>query len=144
MELHKTTPLTASLHGVFFGSSVAISGDMLAVSAPLGSVTGEYPRTGVVHLFRISDTTLTLKASLPQGMSPEGGENFGYSLAFSGHQLIFGAPFENAPESESGAVYIYQIDANLYRLLRLLDLSDISAAELDGNDDSILDAADLE
>ena len=96
-----------------FGSAVALSkdGTILAIGAPFEN--GSESNSGAVYLFTESEgnwsQTEYLKANQP-GFD----DNFGSSVALSdqGSILAIGAPFEDADESNSGAVYLFTADQN--------------------------------
>jgi FG-GAP repeat len=92
-----------------FGWQVAISGSLVAVSAPYENVPGSYA-AGHVYVFTTSGSlraTLTSPWALTYG--DYNGTNFGYSLALSGKTLAVGAPYEMAPGGYSaGHVYIFK------------------------------------
>lgn len=92
----------------YFGYSVALDGDRLAVGAP-----GAREGRGAVYIFRrengewIEDTVLFLESS-------QSGDDFGYRVALKGNLLAIGAPSENVTMAgnqtaeRAGAVHIYQ------------------------------------
>jgi trimeric autotransporter adhesin len=106
-----------------FGSSVALSGDTLAVGAPKeGSARGELDNTataaGAVYVFVRSGTMWAQQAYI-KASNTEAYDEFGTSVALSGDTLAVGAPFEdsaatgvdgdqaNNSASYAGAVYIF-------------------------------------
>jgi len=80
---------------VGFGSAVAVSGHLVAASAP-------HAETSAVHLFRRHAGTWIAEARLvhPQGLP---GTGFGRSLALDDRTLLVGTPWEGA-----GAVYVFE------------------------------------
>lgn len=114
----------------FFGASVAIAGDLLAVGAPFEDsaargVGGDQSnnaasKSGAVYLFVRSGTTWSQWAYLKASNAEEFDE-FGGRVALSGDTLAVSAPFEdsaaigvggdeaNGSASESGAVYVWRI-----------------------------------
>lgn len=91
----------------FFGASVAIDSEAIAVGTPFAG-GGD----GLVILY--SRTT-----GLEQVLRPTtdaGGDRFGYGLALDGGRLAIGAPGDDAADPaqtdcESGAVYVFELDA---------------------------------
>lgn len=84
--------------GAFFGASVALSDDHLAVGAPFdgaGSVT-VYDRDGWTRQAGVA-------------ASDAGGDDrFGRGLAWAGSTLVVGAPSHDADETLAGAVYTFE------------------------------------
>ena len=119
--------------GDVFGTSVALSGDTLAVGAPYeaSGVTGVNPAggqadnsaryAGAVYVFVRSDTTWTHRAYL-KASNTEDNDFFGSSVALSGDTLAVGAPYEasgakginpaggqtNNIAQMAGAVYVFR------------------------------------
>ena len=113
----------------FFGWSVALSGDTLAVGAPQedSNATGvggdetnnDVGRAGAVYVFARSSNTWTQQAYIKASNTDAGAENFGWSVALDGNTLAVGAAFEqsnstgiggdetNNDASGSGAVYLF-------------------------------------
>ncbi len=137
----------------FFGISLSLDGNRLAVGAHLdngaGNAAGD---TGAVYLFSFADaafTTPTLQATLGKGYT--GGKNinvnrldnndqFGIDVSLSGNSLAIGANLDDG-EGEStlnsGAIYLYTftdavfsggaqagIIGNYYKLGKNIDISD--------------------
>jgi hypothetical protein len=113
----------------FFGTSMALAGDTLAVGATgedsaAQGVDGDQTddsaaRSGAVYVFRRDDSGWQQEAYL-KASNTEGEDEFGLSVALSGETLVVGAPFEDsaAPgvggdQSDeqapaSGAVYVFR------------------------------------
>lgn len=109
----------------FFGYSVAISGDTVAVGAWGEDATAagdpfnnSRPNSGAVYVFTRSGTTWTFQARLK---APNAGDNdqFGYAIALAGDQLAIGAPYEDNNSTDpvnsdnnngfnDGAVYVFK------------------------------------
>jgi hypothetical protein len=111
-----------------FGTSVAISGDVIVVGAPLedgGAAFGGGPdesatNSGAAYVFSRAGTTWTQDAYLkPQSFgATQAGDLFGSSVAIDGGTIVVGAPMEdnsnmgvNSPINEagvnSGAAYVF-------------------------------------
>ncbi|MEY3900928.1 MAG: putative signal peptide protein, partial [Pseudomonadota bacterium] len=116
-----------------FGTSVALSGDTLAVGAPFEdsntttiTTTGLTsnnlgPDAGAVYVFRYGGTWA--QETYVKAVNAGNGDRFGYSVALSGDTLAVGARFEDSNQTtitngatatsddsttDSGAVYIYR------------------------------------
>jgi hypothetical protein len=112
----------------FFGSSIALSGDTLAVGAYQedGNTTGVdgnqadnfAPSSGAVYVFTRTGTTWSQQAYL-KASNTAANDQFGYSVAVSGDTLAVGAYQEDSSATgingnqtddgavESGAVYVF-------------------------------------
>ncbi len=88
-----------------FGTAVSISGDTVAVGAPLedSSATGiggdqtdnASAGSGAAYVFIRSGTTWTQQA-YAKSTNTDGADSFGTALAISGDSLVVGAPFEDS------------------------------------------------
>ena len=109
MTLTAPNPNQSSAH---FGSSLAISGDVLAV--------GEYNRhnsgsnwSGQTYLYKLNaDGTAQLTATINSPTpTPEG--HFGRSIALAGDRLAVGAYQENSETAtRAGVAYVYKVKAD--------------------------------
>jgi hypothetical protein len=119
----------ASLHpdpvsaGAFFGDTLAMSGDTIAV----GNFNGTAGLTaGAVFVFvRQADGSFQQQARL-QASNAAGGDTFGHRIALESDHLLVGAPYESAGGSgigaatdgkldKSGAAYLFVRDAGTWR-----------------------------
>jgi hypothetical protein len=90
----------------FFGVSVAVAGNILAVGAPFADSPNTFDQ-GSVYLFN-----LTTGAWIPPVITgTQTGESFGNALAADGDLLVIGAPFHDAGGaiSNAGAIYVYNL-----------------------------------
>lgn len=93
----------------YFGQSVLISGDLLAVGAP-----GTGQSSGTVYVYRRSGSTYAWEATLTPSTG-SGGDASGYSLAWSGSQLFIGAPLATVDGNLFvGAVYAFSESASVW------------------------------
>lgn len=93
----------------FFGGSVAISGDTLAIGSvrrDLRSVTTLPTRNGVVFVYTRTGGVWTFQQELSASDATVG-DSFGYSLAVDGDALAVGAPIVGQLGSKYGAVYAF-------------------------------------
>jgi hypothetical protein len=94
----------------FFGVSVAISGDTIAVGAPRADpwhgASGVTPRSGRVYVFTRQNGVWSQQARLAPAASAAD-DLVGTSVAVQGDTLVFGAPNDNAGAARSGAAYVY-------------------------------------
>jgi hypothetical protein len=93
----------------YFGTSVAISGDIVAVGAPFTN-NNQYG-LGVVYVYVKPETgwaNMTQAAVLYPSVSSSC-DNFGASVSISGNTIVVGDPqnFFTCPPSGSGVAYVY-------------------------------------
>lgn len=93
--------LDAEVGGDDFGSSVAGSGNLVAVGAPQTTVSG-VGGTGAAYVFRIDTGQLMLTLLSPDAIT----RGFGSAVAFTGSSVVVGAtlPFYSNP---AGAAYVF-------------------------------------
>jgi uncharacterized protein (TIGR03437 family) len=112
----------------YFGYSVAISGDRVAIGAPVASINGRLSQ-GLVYLYTRFGSTWT-----PEGLltAVDGAtdDQFGSSVALAGDLLISGAPgVEVGPNSNQGAAYVFQKSDSSWRLRAKLIADDGAASD---------------
>lgn len=92
----------------FFGFSVAVHRDIVAVGATRASPYANVPgHSGRVHVFvRDASGQWTPKAKLDSG-SGDDQELFGAAVKLSEDTLLVGAPYDGSAARQSGAVYAY-------------------------------------
>jgi hypothetical protein len=91
-------PPADGVTGEFFGFSVGLSGQTALVGAP-----GDSAEQGAVFAFTRTGTTWTQTAKFTGSNSAQF-DAFGWSLAFSGHRAVVGAPQQ---DGFTGAAYIF-------------------------------------
>jgi hypothetical protein len=90
----------------FFGNSLSISGNTLAVGASLGD-SPPGGDTGAAYVFVRTGTTWTQQAKLAPGELLTG-DRFGISVSISGETIAVGAPFHNTSAGvDAGAAYVF-------------------------------------
>lgn len=94
--------------GDYFGTSVALHGDMLVVGAPGASaLVQSTPHGGSAHVYTRSGNSWTLLQKLSAAGS--GAQDlFGQSIAVDERRVVVGAPFEGGGAALSGAVYLFE------------------------------------
>lgn len=94
-----------------FGSSLALSGSLLAVGAPRARV-GALPSAGLVYLFDLAGPSPTEPSKVFASPTPLSQEGYGAILALSEDRLVVGLPkARQGPKLESGLVLIYALTA---------------------------------
>lgn len=90
----------------YFGFSVAISGNTIAVGARRADV--EATDDGAVYLFDAVDGSFVREIANP---TPENFDSFGRSVALSGDLVVIGADGDNTDAPGSGAAYVYAVSS---------------------------------
>ncbi len=89
-----------------FGTSVAISGDVIFVGAPADENMAGGAYAGAVYVFTRNGGSWSQQAKITAS-DASAGQDFGYSLAMTSDTVIVGAPFDNQPGAASaGAAYV--------------------------------------
>ena len=108
-KLDSTTVGITLADGDWFGSSVSLDGDRLAVGAA-GDSTG-----GAVYLFDGLNSTNFASAQMQRKLAhgtagitmADGGTSFGTSVSLDGNRLAVGDPGDSTGGTERGAVYLF-------------------------------------
>ncbi|MDZ4686824.1 MAG: hypothetical protein SH850_17260 [Planctomycetaceae bacterium] len=101
--------LDASILAEFdnFGSSVAISGELIVIGAPRDNITAGSNAGSVFTYYRNPDGSWSRQARL-NASDAASADLFGTSVALKGTRLVVGAPGDdNANGVDAGAAYIY-------------------------------------
>ena len=113
----------------YFGQSVALQGDLLAI----GARNDNPNKAGSLYVFRQTSTgwNQIAKLSPPDG---EKNDHYGFSVALSGNTIAAGARRADLvkgtkEETEEGAVYVYFVNGNNVELLTMLTASDAKAGD---------------
>jgi hypothetical protein len=88
----------------FFGSSVAIAGDIAVVGAQGDDENGD--ESGAAYVFTRSDAGWSQEAKLTAN-DAEAGDQFGGSIALFGETILVGARRDDDNGDESGAAYLF-------------------------------------
>lgn len=97
-----------------FGSSVAISGNMIVVGAPYDD-TGA-TNAGSAYVFDAASGNLLQTLNNP---TPAADDRFGCTVAVSGSAIVVGAPYDDTGATDAGSAYVF--DATSGNLLRTLN-----------------------
>ena len=92
-----------------FGFSIAVAGNVAAISAPEASVANK-GAAGSVYLFRYIDGNWVQTQQLNEP-TPKTGNRFGYSVAMDGGTLAISAFGYDGAQRDSGRVYLYESDS---------------------------------
>jgi hypothetical protein len=113
--------LTPDDHGLTdgFGFATAISGNVIAVSAPWSPA----PNRGAVYVFRHDGTTWVQEAKL----TPDAWQGWGFGLALDGDVLAIGSTANPAAATSGGAVHIFRYDGASWNEEAVLTASDAIA-----------------
>src|SRR5262249_47654789 len=91
----------------YFGSSVAISGDVVVVGAWNDDDTGA--ASGSAYVFRFDGSHWIEEAKL-RASDAAPGEEFGNAVSVSGPVAVIGAKFDATFGTSSGAAYVFRFD----------------------------------
>lgn len=144
-ELRKLTPSDGDTRD-FFGLSIALDGDTLAVGAPFANNEGGVD-AGAVYLFD-AITGDELRRITPADFSPNGageGDVFGFAVDLDGGLLVVGAPRNDERGDGAGVAYVFDV-ASGARLATLAPSDAATGAAFGGavgvSDDLIVVAAE--
>ena len=130
-KIQASTPTAGS----FFGNSVSISGNNIAVGAYQETTTDFY--AGSTYVFeRNSDTANDVtQISKIVASDVEASAYFGSSVSVSGNYMLVGAKQEDILIGDAGAVYSYEINttASTVTLVSKIVASDAAMGDLYGN-----------
>ncbi len=87
-----------------FGSSIAMTEDLIVVGAPYDNVMGQ--RAGAVYVYEAS-SGLLLSRLLPPVQLPHA--EFGRSVAVSGTRIVVGAKRHAGPRGGAGAAFVFEL-----------------------------------
>jgi len=102
-EIARLTEISVSSNA-FFGISVAIEGDFVAIGTPIRETVYVYNRNGNNNWNITNPTVVTPSDNVT-------GARFGAAIAMHGETLIVGAPFHSEKGFHTGAAYIYEADS---------------------------------
>ena len=112
----------------YFGTSASISGDTLAIGAPLASGGAISNNDGSVYLFRWTGTTWAQEQKIPGPSAVSGTQtDFGRAVAISGETLVVGARLDDTAASDAGAVFVYLRIAGVWTFQQKLTASNAAA-----------------
>jgi len=98
----------------FFGRSVAVSGEIIAVGAPESRVSGNLGGSAYVFVKAEGGWTGALTESEKLiGSDRVTGDQFGSSVAVGGETIVVGAIFDDiGANADQGSVYVFDADVN--------------------------------
>jgi hypothetical protein len=111
----------------FFGGSVSLNGDTLAVGAP-----GRKTYTGATYVFVRTGTNWTQQAQLFASDAAKD-DHFGNSTDISGDTLVVGANQNDDAGSKSGSAYVFVRTGTTWKQKAKLTASDATAGEFFGS-----------
>ena len=123
--------------GANFGSSVSVSGTVIAVGEPREAGGGQ------VHLFRLVSGQILQEATV-KGWNTESSDGFGLAISVSGRLLAVGAPNEdgdatgangsgvNNSKFSAGAAYVFRNDGSVWPQEAYLKASNTDSGDLFG------------
>lgn len=94
----------ANFSNQYFGESISLYGDYLAVGAPNATIDG-INSTGIVYIFRISTGTLVY---IIPSQTKQSNDKFGASISIDDTSILVGAPgYDSASYFNTGRAYLY-------------------------------------
>jgi hypothetical protein len=112
----------------YFGSSTSISGDTLAIGAPLASGGAISNNDGSVYLFRWTGTGWAQEQKLLGPSAVSGTQtDFGRAIAVSGETLVIGARLDDSAATDGGAAYVYVRNAGVWTFQQKITASNAAA-----------------
>jgi hypothetical protein len=114
----------------YFGQDVDIDGDTLVVGAY--NEDSEASNAGAAYVYTRSGTTWTLEQKLTAS-DGQADDNFGWSVAIDGDNLIVGAWYEDSEGSNAGAAYVFTRSGTTWTQQQKLTASDGAANDNFGN-----------
>ncbi len=87
-----------------FGHAVAVSGDTVAVGAPLDRSSSISPRFGAMYVFGRSGTAWSQRY---KAVGATINDQLGFSVALHKDTLVAGAPYHDAKGADSGAAHVF-------------------------------------
>jgi hypothetical protein len=124
-ELHASDPAASAN----FGLSVATAGATLVIGSPLAGLGG------VVYVFQPNINTYTQTARLTPSGPNSSSIEAGFSVAYDGTTLVFGAPAGGA--ITAGAVYVFVQNALIWTQAAVLTASDAASLDMFGDSVSV-------
>ncbi len=114
----------------YFGHSVAINGDNIAIGAYSTDHSG--PASGSVYTYTRGESGWETGATLePEDLAPY--DRFGFSISMSNERLVVGAYYANAPGMlDTGSAYVYVQNSSEWVIEDKLMATDLEAGALFG------------
>jgi len=127
------------------GGNVAIKNNMVMLGVSRRDGVGK--DSGAVFAFERKTNSWSQQQILT-AIDAKAGDAFGQSIALTERFLVIGAPHSDAPQKDSGAVYIYKRDKESWQFQTKLTANDGSEGDLFGisvavDGDTVLVGADL-
>ncbi|MCH7850011.1 MAG: hypothetical protein IIB53_16820, partial [Planctomycetes bacterium] len=114
-----------------FGFSVAVSGDVIVVSAHHASAPDV--QNGAAHVFRYDpDSAKWAYETTLIASDHDGTDHFGFSVSIDGDVILIGArDDENDGVSQSGSAYVFRYDPDTSGWIEEIKLTDPNGEEMD-------------
>ncbi len=113
----------------YFGFDVAISGDRMAIGAPLAGASAE----GAVHILELNGGSWQTVKTIPAPDADDQGI-FGARLSLDGEQLLVGEMWDDAVAPSGGAAHLYEHDGGAWTLAKTFAPESIDAPDAFGHD----------
>jgi hypothetical protein len=124
-QQHKLQPLDLGPND-YFGTSVAMAGNLAIVAAPFATVSGKN-QAGAAYIFQFQDGEWKPYEKI-QATDPNNYDRFGIGVAIGNDIAIVGAYQADAPgKDDCGAAYMFQLVNSKWELQQKLQPSDLPA-----------------
>jgi hypothetical protein len=100
-----------------FGTSIALSGDTLAVGAPWESTNGS--NSGAVYVFQRNGSMFSEVQKI-KAMKPVGGGGFGTHISIDGDRMVVGAPSTPNSTTSGGSAEVFVRDGDMWRRVQVI------------------------
>ena len=117
--------------GDSFGSSVAVSGDVMVAGASNDRGAGGILGSGSAYVYRLDGNSWVEEAKLTASDAAPT-DHFGYSVAISGNGIVVGAQGDDDAGLSSGSAYVYYYDGSNWVEGQKLTASDSAAGDYFG------------
>ncbi len=111
-----------------FGHSVSLSGNRVLVGARFDRMSGF--RAGAAYVFDFDGTTWVKSQKLIARDLQSSGDEFGFTVSLFGDRALIGAPNDDEESNNAGAVYIFDLIADIWQETQ--KLTSMDAAPFNG------------
>ena len=111
-QTHKIAGASDTVASDIFGASCSLDGDTLAVGAYNDDDKGS--ESGSVYIYELQNGVWTQTHKIAGASDTVAGDRFGVSCSLNGDTLAVGAFFDDDKGSDSGSVYIYELQNGVW------------------------------
>lgn len=124
----------------YFGSAVAVWGDIIAVGAPYTDLDQNVTQSGSVSIFTLQqgDNNQYVQTHFLTANDGQTKDYFGWGLAMNDDTLVVGAPFDDNGGEDQGSVYVFRFDDS-WSQVQVLTADDATDGDNFGSQMAILE-----